>query len=204
MVLQAASTTGNPVQTDQYNAGWSTRGGDGADGGKVESVLSETTIHVGALIDAVCSRFGDWIDWERYRPHLMFHPGPDQEPVSDISLALPGDEHGLRAGGFIEMHVLPKQERVEASGGYYDEYNQPTPVIEGSLSWQDLTYQRLGQTLLLMYDRIVRAYGERSARTDEANDSDDRRPDREGVFRPERAGRQAGAAGGGRAARTRR
>ncbi len=130
-------------------------------------MLSEATIHVGALIEGVCCRCGDWVDWERYRPLFIFRPGPDEGPISAVSLYLAGNERGLPAGGFIEMHVLPKQKRVEANGGYYDEYNQPRPVIEGSFGWQELTHQLLGQTILLMYDRIVKAYGERNAGTDE-------------------------------------
>ncbi len=166
-------------------------------GRRVESVLNDAAIYVGALIDGICSRSGKWVDWERYRPLFIFRPGPDEGPVSGVSLALARNERGLRAGGFIEMHVLPKQRRVEANGGYYDEYNQPRPVIEGSLSWQELTYQGLGQTLLLMYDRIVKAYGERSGDVDEAGDADSRRADRAGVSGRDHGSRQRGGGGGG-------
>lgn len=158
-------------------------------------MLNDAAIHAGALIEGVCSRSGNWVDWERYRPHFIFCPGPDEGPVSDISLTLAGSERGLRAGGFIEMHVLPKQRRVEANGGYYDEYNQPRPVIEGSLNWRDLTDQSLGQTLLLMYDRIVKAYGERSGEVDDADDGDSRRAGRAGISGREHGGRRPGGGG---------
>lgn len=146
-----------------------------------QSVVREATIQVGALIEGVCCRSGDWVDWERYRPHFLLHFGPDEGQVSAVSLALPEDGRGLRAGGFIEMHLLPKERTVEANGGYYDEYRQPRLVIEGSLSWQELTYQHLGQTLLLMYHRILKACGERSAGSDEADDADGKREDRAGM-----------------------
>lgn len=172
-------TTG-PMTDEALGAGWP---------GGVESMLGEAAVHAGALIDGVCCRFGDWVDWDRYRPLFSFRTGPDEGPVSAITLALAGNDHGLRAGGFIEMQVLPRQKRVEANGGYYDEYNQPRPVIEGSFGWQDLTQELLGQALLLMYDRIVKAYGERNARIDEVHDADRRHRARAGIARPGRGGR---------------
>lgn len=57
---------------------------------------------------------------------------------------------------------MPQEEVVEADGGYYDAYRQPRPVIEGSLRWHELNPQRLGQVLIMMYDRIIRDYREGS------------------------------------------
>ncbi len=113
---------------------------------RVKSILFDVSINIAALIDAVCCC-----------PHFASPADPDEGPISAISLALAADDRGLHARGFIDMRVLPRERTVEFNGGYFDEYHQPRPVIDGSLSWQEVTQQRLGQTLLLMYASIMQA-----------------------------------------------
>lgn len=136
------------------------------DGGEtvkeVESVLVDAALEVGSLIDAVCCRCGDWVDWQYYRPHPGTRGDGYMAAASIVRLALAENDRGLRAGGYVEIYILPEEKAVEADGGYYDEYHQPRQVIEGSLRWQDVDHQTMGQTLLLMYDRIMRQYLERT------------------------------------------
>jgi len=124
----------------------------------VESILVDAAIDVGALIDAVCCRIGRWIDWQHYRPLPGTSAGGHDDPSSIIRLALPEDFFGLRAGGYIEMCVLREERVIEACGGYHDAYDQPKPVIGGSLRWHEVNHQSVGQALMLMHDRIFRAY----------------------------------------------
>ncbi len=124
----------------------------------VQSILLDAALEVGALIDAVCCRCGDWVDWQHYRPLPGIWAGNHDGPGSSIRLSLAEDIFGLRAGGYIEMCVVSEERVIEACGGYYDAYDQPKPVIDGSLRWHEVNHQNVGQALLVMYDRIIRAY----------------------------------------------
>lgn len=126
--------------------------------GDIAAILIDAAIHVGALIDAACCRFGDWVDWQHYRPHPRTSDGNRGDQDATIRLALTETECGLRAGGYIEMRVLPEEKVIEADGGYYDAYHQPKAVIDLTLSWHELDPQRLGQVLMMMYGRIMRGY----------------------------------------------
>jgi hypothetical protein len=142
----------------------------------VKSILVDAAVEAGALIDAVCCRCGNWIDWEHYRPHPVISAGRDEDPGSIIRLALPGSDFGLRAGGYIEMRVLPKERVIEADGGYYDPHREPRKVIDESLRWHELSRQRLGQVLVVMFDRIIREYMVKE-RSDGSPDGRSRGPD---------------------------
>jgi hypothetical protein len=124
----------------------------------IAAVLVDAAVHVGALLDAVCCRVGDWVDLEHYHPHPGMSAGYRGNKASTVRLTLTEDERNLRAGGYIEVRVLPEEKVIEADGGYYDAYRQPRPVIEGSLGWQELNPQKLGQVLMMMYGRIMREY----------------------------------------------
>ncbi len=126
--------------------------------GDMAAVLVDAAVQVGALIDAVCCRIGDWVDFEHYRPHPGIAVGSRGDKATIVRLKLTENERSLRAGGYIEVRVMPQEKVVEADGGYYDAYRQPRPVIEGSLGWHELNPQRLGQVLVMMYDRITRDY----------------------------------------------
>ncbi len=124
----------------------------------IAAVLIDAAIHVGALIDAVCCRIGDWVDWQHYRPHPEMCDGNSGDRGVIVRLTLTEDERSLRTGGYIEMRMMPREKVIEADGGYYDAYHQPKPVIDGHLGWHELDPQRLGQVLMLMYSRITREY----------------------------------------------
>jgi len=124
----------------------------------VQSILVDVALDVGALIDAVCWRCGDWVDWQHYRPLPGVSAGSHGDPGSIIHLALAEDIFGLRAGGYIEVRVVREEKIIEACGGYYDAYDQPKPIIDGSLRWHEVNHQNVGQALILMHDRIIRAY----------------------------------------------
>jgi len=126
--------------------------------GDIAAILIDAAIHVGALIDAVCCRIGDWVDWQHYHPHPRMSNGNCGDHDIIVRLALTEDERSLRAGGYIEMRVMPEEKVIEADGGYYDAYHQPNTVIDGALRWHELDPQRLGQVLMLMHSRIVREY----------------------------------------------
>lgn len=126
--------------------------------GNVKSIVVDAAVEVGALIDAVCCRCGNWIDWEHYRPHQRVPARRIEDPDCVIRLALLGSDFGLRSGGYIEVHVLPGERVIEADGGYYDPHYEPKKVIDGSLHWHELDRQRLGQVLVGMFDRIMREY----------------------------------------------
>ena len=132
--------------------------GDDREALNVQSILVDAALEVGALIDAVCCRCGDWVDWQHYRPHPGIRADKHTTSASIIRLALTEDVFGLRAGGYIEMCVVPQEGVIEACGGYYDAYDQPKPVIDGSLRWHEVNHQNVGQVVLLMYDRIFRSY----------------------------------------------
>ncbi len=129
--------------------------------GKVKSIVVDAAVEVGALIDAVCCRCGNWIDWEHYRPHHRVSAGKVEDPDCVIRLALPGSDFGLRAGGYIEVRVLPGERVIEADGGYYAPDYEPKKVIDGSFRWHEMDRQRLGQVLVGMFDRIMREYTEK-------------------------------------------
>jgi len=124
----------------------------------ITAILIDAAIHVGALIDAVCCRIGDWVDWQHYHPHPRMSDGTSGDQDATIRLALTETECGLRSGGYIEMRVMPEEKVVEADGGYYDAYHQPKIVIDGALRWHELNPERLGQVLMMMYGRIMREY----------------------------------------------
>jgi hypothetical protein len=124
----------------------------------IQSILVDASLEVGALIDAVCCRCGEWVDLHYYQPHPGTRGDGHMAAASIIRLALAENDCGLRAGGYVEMYIPPEEKVVEADGGYYDEYHQPQQVIEGSMRWQDVNHQTVGQALLLMYDRIMREY----------------------------------------------
>jgi len=124
----------------------------------VQSILVDAALEVGALIDAVCCRIGDWVDWQHYRPHPGIRADSQSTVAPIIRLALAEDVFGLRGCGYIEMCVVREERVIEACGGYYDAYDQPKPVIDGSLRWHEVNHQNVGQALLVMYDRIIRAY----------------------------------------------
>ena len=126
--------------------------------GDVAAILFDAAVHVGALIDAACSRLGDWVDLEHYHPHPGMSVVNREDKAKIVRLTLREDERSLRAGGYIEVRAMPQEKVVEADGGYYDAYRQPRPVIEGSLDWQELNPQRLGQVLMMMHGRIMREY----------------------------------------------
>ncbi len=126
--------------------------------GDIAAILIDAAIQVGPLIDAVCCRIGDWIDWQHYRPHPRMSVGNRGVQDAVVCLALTEDERSLRAGGYIEMRVLPEERVIEADGGYYDAYHQPKAVIDGVLRWHELNPQGLGQILMLMHNRIMREY----------------------------------------------
>lgn len=124
----------------------------------VKSTLVDAVLDVGALIDAVLCRCGDWVDWQHYRPL----PGirEDNSAAADfiIRLALGDDIFGLRCGGYIEMRAAREERTIEICGGYYDAYDQPEPVINGSLRWDEVNHQEVGQMLLLIHERVMRAH----------------------------------------------
>ena len=128
--------------------------------GDMAAVLVDAAVQVGALIDAVCCRIGDRVDFEHYRPHPGTAAGNRGDKATIVRLKLAENERGLPAGGYIEVRVMPQEMVVEADGGYYDAYRQPRPVIEGSLRGHELNPQRLGQVLIMMYDRIMRDHRE--------------------------------------------
>ncbi len=124
----------------------------------IAAILVDAAVHVGALIDAACCRFGDWVDLEHYHPHPRMSFSDRGNKATIVRLTLTENERSLRAGGYIEVRAMPDEKVIEADGGYYDAYRQPRPVIEGSLPWYEVNQQRLGQVLMLMHDRIVREY----------------------------------------------
>ena len=126
--------------------------------GDTAAILVNAAVQVGALIDAVCCRIGEWVDLEHYHPHPGMSVGYRGDKATAVRLTLTEDERNLRTGGYIEVRVLPDKKVVEADGGYYDAYRQLRPVIEGSLGWQELNPQKLGQVLMMMYGRIMREY----------------------------------------------
>ncbi|MDM7999564.1 MAG: hypothetical protein QUS33_06090 [Dehalococcoidia bacterium] len=125
---------------------------------RVERTLNDVAIDVGALIDAVCCRCGDWVDWQHYRPLPGIRPNGSAASDYIIRLALLDDIFGLRSGGYMEMRASLEGRIIEIYGGYYDAYDEPEPVIDGSLRWDEVSHQRLGQVLLWMYDRIIQAH----------------------------------------------
>jgi hypothetical protein len=143
----------------------------------IAAILIDAAIHVGALIDAVCCRIGDWVDWQHYHPHPRMSDGNRGDQDATIRLALTETECGLRSGGYIEMRVVPEEKVVEADGGYYDAYHQPKIVIDGALRWHELNPERLGQVLMMMYGRIMREYMAR-ARSEESLEASSRSLDR--------------------------
>ncbi len=126
--------------------------------GYITAIVVDAAVQVGALIDAVCCRSGDWIDWQHYRPHPRMSIGNHGVQDAVVRLMLTADERGLRDGGYIEVRVMPEEMVIEADGGYYDAYHQPEMVIDGSLRWHELNPQRLAQVLMLMHNRIMREY----------------------------------------------
>ncbi len=126
--------------------------------GDIAAILIDAAIHVGAFIDGVCCRFGDWVDLEHYHPHPRISDSGRGDHDTIVRLTLMEDERRLRGGGYIQMHVLPEAKVIEADGGYYDAYHQPRPVIDGALRWHEVDPQRLGQMLLVTHNRIMREY----------------------------------------------
>jgi hypothetical protein len=126
--------------------------------GDIAAALVDAAVHVGALVDGVCCRIGDWVDWQHYHPHPGMSVGNGGIKSTIVRLTLTEDVRNLRAGGYIEVRVMPEEKLIEADGGYYDAYDQPKTVIEGSLCWHELNPQRLGQVLMMMYGRIMREY----------------------------------------------
>ena len=126
--------------------------------GDIAAIVIDAAIHVGALIDATCCRVGEWVDLEHYHPHPGMSAGYRGDKASTVRLTLTEDERNLRTGGYIQVRVLPEEKVIEADGGYYDAYHQPRPVIEGCLRWHELNPRRLGQVLMMMFDRIMREY----------------------------------------------
>ena len=126
--------------------------------GDVAAVLVDAAVNVAALIDAICCRVGEWVDLEHYHPHPGMSTGNRGDKATTVRLTLTEDERNLRTGGYIQVRVLPEEKVIEADGGYYDAYHQPRPVIEGCLRWHELNPRRLGQVLMMMYDRIMREY----------------------------------------------
>jgi hypothetical protein len=126
--------------------------------GDMAAVLVDAAVQVGALIDAVCCRISDWVDWQHYRPHPRMSIGNYGVQDAVVRLMLTADERGLRDGGYIEVRVMPEEKVVEADGGYYDAYHQPETVIDGSLRWHELNPEKLAQVLMLMHNRIMREY----------------------------------------------
>ena len=126
--------------------------------GDIAAILFDAAVHVGALIDAACSRLGDWVDLEHYHPHPGMSVGNREDKATIVRLTLRENERSLRAGGYIEVRAMPQEKVVEADGGYYDAYRQLRPVIEGSLGWHELNPQRMGQVLMMMHNRIMREY----------------------------------------------
>jgi len=124
--------------------------------GDIAAIVVDAALQVGALIDAVCCRIGDWIDWQHYRPHPRMSIGNHGVQDAVVRLMLTADERGLRDGGYIEVRVMPEEMVIEADGGYYDDYHQPETVIDGSLRWHELNSQGLAQVLMLMHNRIMR------------------------------------------------
>ncbi|MBN2100218.1 MAG: hypothetical protein JW753_11555 [Dehalococcoidia bacterium] len=158
MSLQTLSPLKNAVEVTTSKPGHRSDHGSGETVKEIESVLVDVALEVGALIDAVCCRCGDWVDWQYYRPHPGTRGDGHIAAASIISLALAESDCGLRAGGYVEIYILPEEKLVEADGGYYDECHQPRQVIGGSLRWQEVDHQTVGQALLLMYARIMREY----------------------------------------------
>jgi hypothetical protein len=148
--------------------------------GDIAAILVDAAVHVGALIDAVCCRFGDWVDLEHYHPHTRMSVGNRGDKATIVHLTLTENEQSLRAGGYIEVRAMPDKKVIEADGGYYDAYRQPRPVIEGSFPWYEVNQQRLGQVLMLMHDRIVREYMA-CARSEESLGASSRSLDRGGI-----------------------
>lgn len=126
--------------------------------GNISAILVDTVIQVGPLIDAICCRMGDWVDWRHYRPLPGIRGGRRDDPGLVISMALAEDILGLRYGGYIEVCVLSEEKIIKAYGGYYDAYDQPKPVIDGSLRWHEVTHDNVGQALLVMHDKIMRKH----------------------------------------------
>lgn len=126
--------------------------------GNAKSVVLDAAIDVAALIDAVCCQVGERVDRDPYEPNPEMTAGGREESGALLRLALARGDHGLRAGGYIEVRVLPEKRLVEADGGYYDKHYQPQRIIHGSLHWREVSHESVGQALLLAYDRVVRAY----------------------------------------------
>jgi hypothetical protein len=126
--------------------------------GDIAAILVDAAVHVGALIDAVCCRVGDWVDLEHYHPHPRISVGSRGDKATVVRLTLMEDDRSLRAGGYIEVRAMPEENVIEADGGYYDAYHQPKTVIDGTLRWHELNPQRLGRILMLMHNRIMREY----------------------------------------------
>jgi len=145
--------------------------------GDIAAILVDAAVQVGALIDAVCCRIGDWVDLEHYHPHPRMSVGNRGDKATIVRLTLMENERSLRAGGYIEVRAMPEEKVVEADGGYYDAYHQPKTVIDGSLRWHELNPQRLGQLLMMMYGRIMREYMAR-ARSEESLEASSRSLDR--------------------------
>ncbi len=130
--------------------------------GDIAAILVDAAVQVGALIDAGCCRIGEWVDWQHYHPHPGMSLGNGGNKATIVRLTLTEDERNLRAGGYIEVRVMPEEELIEADGGYYDAYDQPKTVVEGCLRWHEVNAQRLGQVLMMMYGRIMREYTARA------------------------------------------
>jgi len=148
--------------------------------GDIAAVLVDAAVHVGALIDAACSRLGDWVDLEHYHPHPGMSVVNREDKATIVRLTLREDERSLRAGGYIEVIAMPEKAVVEADGGYYDAYHQPKTVIEGCLGWHELSPQRLGQVLMIMHGKIMREYMAR-ARFEESLEVSSGSPNRGGT-----------------------
>ena len=152
VIASGTATQIRQVQIDRLSDG------DDREALNVQYILVDAALKVGALIDAVCCRCGDWVDWQHYRPLPGISAGNHDGLGSIIRLVLAEDIFGLRAGGYIEMCAMPEHRVVEVCEGYFDAYDQPKPVIDGSLRWHEVNHQNVGQALILMHGRIIRAY----------------------------------------------
>lgn len=162
MIQQTLLDADTAVTVGRLTRGQTPEHREGEVPGDMAAVLVDAAVQVGALIDAVCCRIGDWVDFEHYHLHPGMSVGSGGDKATVVRLQLTENERGLRAGGYIEVRVMPQEKVVEADGGYYDAYRQPRPVIEGSLGWHELNPQSLGQVLIMMFDRIIRDYREDS------------------------------------------
>jgi hypothetical protein len=54
------------------------------------------------------------------------------------------------------VSIMPAASALDIGGGYYDSYGQPKTVCKESMLLGEATAQKIGSTLMGMYDRLER------------------------------------------------